>query len=191
MTARPSIIPGLFSIFTSDRHQRVLQDKENAVLIGTSIEELIRHHPSLKSAVFAAIKSTLARIEEMGNAYEPPESIRPWYRLSSQAPSSVPTEVPSDGDIAMESVESNLSQQTGPTPPESEPNASADAFSLTRDDTSPRAHDNLIISFIDVFCKVCLSFHDVFQVLTLFSSSWKASSSMRLTAKISSLIMLL
>ena len=40
LTARPDTIPSLFSIFTSEDHQRVLQEKENAVLIGTSVEEL-------------------------------------------------------------------------------------------------------------------------------------------------------
>ena len=42
LNARPNTIPSLFTIFTSEEHQRVLQEKENAVLIGTSIEELIR-----------------------------------------------------------------------------------------------------------------------------------------------------
>jgi E3 ubiquitin-protein ligase HUWE1 len=41
----PSIIPSIISIFTSERHLKVLIDKENAVIIGTAVDELIRHHP--------------------------------------------------------------------------------------------------------------------------------------------------
>lgn len=124
------------------------------MLIGTSIEELIRHHPSLKIPVFGAIKTTLARIQEMGNAYEPQESIKAWYRLSVQTAASISSQAGPDGDIAMESADSNTSQQSRAVPVESEPNASVETFPFSRDENATRAHDNLIISFIDVFCKV-------------------------------------
>ncbi|KAI0633753.1 hypothetical protein C8Q77DRAFT_809629 [Trametes polyzona] len=146
LTARPNIIPSIFSIFTSEEHQRVLQEKENAVLIGTSIEELIRHHPSLKDKVFAAVKSTMAKIEELGKTYTPPNDIKHLYRLqpTSPAPSVAPateTEAPMEVDTT---TPTQPGQSEVPTP--AEPAA-------PRDDLYNRPHDNVIISYIDVFGK--------------------------------------
>ncbi len=55
LASRPSIIPGLISILTSERHVKVLHEKENAAVVGSAIDELIRHHPSLKDNVFRAL----------------------------------------------------------------------------------------------------------------------------------------
>ena len=77
----PPSFPACFQYSPPERHQRVLQDKENAVLIGSAVDELIRHHPSLKSPVFEAIKSTLSKIEDLGNTFTPSESNESWYKL--------------------------------------------------------------------------------------------------------------
>lgn len=140
LEARPTIIPGLFSIFTSERHQRVLQDKENAVLIGTAVDELIRHHPFLKAAVFEAIKSTLSKIEELGNAYVVPDGIKSWYSL---VPSSPPV-VSADGDVVMgESLTTAVAAE-----------ASASNDALNSEEVVEKSHENIIISYIDVHCRV-------------------------------------
>ncbi|PCH43593.1 hypothetical protein WOLCODRAFT_75349 [Wolfiporia cocos MD-104 SS10] len=152
LTARPNIIPGLFSIFTSERHQRVLQDKENAVLIGTAVEELIRHHPSLKQSVLDSIKSTMDTICQIASEYVPAESDRHWYLLSStsSAPSISSDSAPA-ADVVMEPVETHQSQVTPATPPSG---GASDEASMTRDDPlSPRSHDNVIVSYIDVVGK--------------------------------------
>ncbi|KAF8826119.1 hypothetical protein HHX47_DHR6000506 [Lentinula edodes] len=78
LAAHPSIIPATFSIFTSDRHLKILLENENTVLIDTAVDELIRHHPFLKAPVFQALKSTMAKIKELGHAYVPPNDIRNW-----------------------------------------------------------------------------------------------------------------
>ncbi|KAI0268805.1 hypothetical protein BC834DRAFT_923157 [Gloeopeniophorella convolvens] len=122
LSARPTIIPGLFLIFTSERHQRVLQDKENAVLIGSAVDELIRHHPSLKSAVFEAIRSTLSKIEDLGNAFVPPENTESWYGLarSSATPAPVDEDVlmgPVDATVDRVAPESTSRQNAPPSPP--------------------------------------------------------------------------
>src|ERR1700733_7353622 len=100
LARRPSIIPGILSVFTSELHLKVLLEKENSVLIGTALDELIRHHPSLRTAVFDALKATIAKIEELGTAHEVPGDLLHWYRL-------VPVSVPlaDDGDVPMEDVE--------------------------------------------------------------------------------------
>ncbi|RDB16805.1 E3 ubiquitin-protein ligase TOM1-like [Hypsizygus marmoreus] len=139
LARRPSIIPGILSVFTSERHLKVLLEKENAVLIGTAIDELIRHHPSLKPAVFDAIRATITKIDGLGRAYEVPKDLRPWYRLSP-IPSST---VSADGDVAMEDVES--------IPPASGSSTTiADTESPEEEDSQEaKSHDNHIVAFID------------------------------------------
>ncbi|KAI8975845.1 hypothetical protein BD414DRAFT_580582 [Trametes punicea] len=147
LAARPDIIPSIFSIFTSEEHQRVLQEKENAVLIGTSIEELIRHHPSLKEKVFVAIKSTMAKIEVLGKSYVPPDDIKHLYRLQPTA--TAPTATPSGQSEAVMEVDAGA---TSDQAPRSEGQTSGEASS-PRDDLFGRPQDNIIISYIDVFGK--------------------------------------
>lgn len=145
LASRPGIIPGFFSIFTSEKHQRMLQEKENAVIIGTAVEELVRHHPSLKNQVFDAIKQTMAKIEELGNAYQVPDENKHWYvlRPTRTVGAGVGT---SDIDVDMDSSV-QASSSTAAAEPESTPHFF--------DDSSFKSHDNVIVSFIDVFGKVC------------------------------------
>ncbi|KAF8625408.1 hypothetical protein AX15_005373 [Amanita polypyramis BW_CC] len=133
LVRRPSIIPSIFSIFTSERHSKVLLDKENAVLIGTAIDELIRHHPSLKTPVFEAINATLSRIEGLGQAFVVPSSQKHWYNL-------VPIQAPSDSDVPMEDIE-EASRMTNDTIGEQ---------NNEDEDTADRSHDNEIVSYIDI-----------------------------------------
>ncbi|KAI8810926.1 hypothetical protein BJ742DRAFT_675473 [Cladochytrium replicatum] len=55
-----------FEIFISDEHLRTMQDNDFPHLIGTSIDELIRHHPTLKDDILTAILAMLNRIVENG-----------------------------------------------------------------------------------------------------------------------------
>ncbi|KAK0485978.1 hypothetical protein IW261DRAFT_1662959 [Armillaria novae-zelandiae] len=112
LTARPSIIPSIFSIFTSDRHLKVLLEKENAVLI-----------------------------EDLGNTFEPPEDAKQWYRLlasSTVTPSS-------DDDVTMEDAQT-AGQAPAPAPRTSEDKK----HSSPGEEGAQKAHDNPIVSFIDV-----------------------------------------
>ncbi len=149
LNSRPNTIPSLFSIFTSEDHQRVLQEKENAVLIGTSIEELIRHHPALKEKVFAAIKTTMGRIEELGSAFTVSDDIKHYYKLQPQDPA--PVESSSTDAGAPMDVDQPAPAEQASTPAQ-QPNADQPSSSST--DLFGRSHDNLVISYIDVFGKV-------------------------------------
>ncbi|KAJ7218040.1 hypothetical protein GGX14DRAFT_495423 [Mycena pura] len=143
LASHPSVIPAIFSIFTSEGHLKVLLDKENAVLIGTTIDELIRHHPSLKDPVFEALKATLSKIEVLGNAYVVPPELQQWYKLVGAV--STTASVP-EVDVSMEDVPSDA-----PSPSET----------VIRDDSNPpnaedppfKAHDNNIVSFIDILLR--------------------------------------
>ncbi|KAF9447492.1 hypothetical protein P691DRAFT_776106 [Macrolepiota fuliginosa MF-IS2] len=138
---RPTIIPAIFTIFTSERHLKVLIDKENAVIIGTAIDELVRHHPLLKAAVFNSLKSTLSTIEEIGRNYQIPEDLLHWYQLAPSA------NAPTDTDVKMEDAEQ---MQAGTTETEMVDGLTGD---ILADDATAKSHDNTVVSFIDVLCR--------------------------------------
>jgi len=154
LAARPSIIPGLLSIFTSERHLRVLQDKENAVLIGTSIDELIRHHPFLKVAVFEGVRSILGQIEDLGKAFTVPEDIRHFYQLIPD-----PETPPPAQDEAGVAMDVDQSPALIPVASSEDPNAqSEEPEKEGASQKNPESHDNQIVSFIDVIGRVPFSF---------------------------------
>jgi E3 ubiquitin-protein ligase HUWE1 len=137
LSNRPSIIPAIFTIFTSERHLKVLIDKENAVIIGTAIDELVRHHPLLKAAVFASLKSTFGAIEEIGRNYQVSTELLHWYRLAPAVATAV------DIDVKMEDFESIQAKA-----------AEVEAVDVA-DEAASKSHDNTVVSFIDVLCRVC------------------------------------
>ncbi|KAF5377714.1 hypothetical protein D9757_009398 [Collybiopsis confluens] len=145
LAAHPSIIPAIFFIFTSDRHLKILLEKENAVL-GTAIDELIRHHPFLKRQVFEALKSTMTKIEELGHAYVPPDEIRHFYNLTVVPPPSTISEVSEEAGDKMEGVETSQSSLIETT---ANPLTLA-ALLDPRSEEAMRLHENNIISFIDI-----------------------------------------
>ncbi|KAG6850146.1 hypothetical protein H0H93_000531, partial [Arthromyces matolae] len=140
LSHRPSIIPSIIAIFTSERHLKVLLEKENAVLVGTSIDELIRHHPSLKSSVFDAIKATIVKIEQLGVSFEVSNELKPWYKLVPAGPGSQPK----DEDVAMQDDQGSATASTSQAPPGTVADAVEDY-----DLSEPRTHDNTVVLFID------------------------------------------
>ncbi|KAH8926761.1 hypothetical protein BT69DRAFT_1317383 [Atractiella rhizophila] len=68
-----NIIPKLFSIFSSEKHIKVLLDRDNGSLLGAAFDELIRHHPTLKQPTFEAVQTLILDIEKQGQAYSPPD----------------------------------------------------------------------------------------------------------------------
>ncbi|KAG1775444.1 hypothetical protein EV702DRAFT_1280045 [Suillus placidus] len=139
LATRPSVIPGIISIFTSESHIKVLREKENAVLMGTAIDELIRHHPTLKTPIFDAVKSALSKIEDLGNTFVIPEGKKEWYglMLASQTTDRDDKDDESDA-IPMDVVESDVR---------------SDAQEDTSDDDSLRSHDNNVVLYVDVLCR--------------------------------------
>lgn len=65
------IISRFFKIFSSEKHVRILQDRDNGNMIGASFDELIRHHPTLKDKVMEATMEALAAIRDQGRAFVP------------------------------------------------------------------------------------------------------------------------
>ncbi|KAJ3575128.1 hypothetical protein NP233_g1305 [Leucocoprinus birnbaumii] len=141
---RPSVIPAIFTIFTSQRHLKVLIDKENAVIIGTAIDELVRHHPLLKAAVFTSLKSTLNTIEEIGKCYQVSSDLLHWYQLTP-----VVGAANSDSDVKMEDAE----QVQVDSMEADMADASLGDTLNHEEEASLKPHDNIVVSFIDVFCR--------------------------------------
>ncbi|KAG8213892.1 hypothetical protein J3R82DRAFT_10637 [Butyriboletus roseoflavus] len=142
LSARPSIIPGIFSIFTSERHLKVLRDKENAVLIGTSIDELIRHHPSLKTPVFDAVNAVFSKIEDLGNTFVISEDKKEWYGL-------LPVQPSEETGGAMQGIESEGREPEGGSGLTSDSHGEISG----EDSATQRDHDNNVVMFIDVICR--------------------------------------
>jgi E3 ubiquitin-protein ligase HUWE1 len=143
LAARPSIIPALFSIFTSEKHLRILSEKESAGVYGASIDELIRHHPSLKALVFDAIIAVISKMETLGEAFVPPSDIAHWYTIRA-----VQLSVPED--VVMEDV-------SGETTNEDTPSNSAAVHSedTSNEDNASKSHDNVIVHAVDILGRVC------------------------------------
>ena len=115
------------------------------MIIGTAVDELIRHHPSLKHSVFEALKSTLSHLENVGMSYTSSDDIKRWYQLIPVSQVRIPS-----ADITMH--EPTLSSQEG------DETHLADADGLgqldDQDDSEEKSHANLIVNYIDVFGRV-------------------------------------
>jgi len=142
LASKPTIIPSIFSIFTSERHLKVLSEKENAAIIGSAVDELIRHHPSLKDSVFDAIGTVLGRIEELGNEFVEEKDTENMYRLVIVAKT--------EPEIKMDVVETSDAPEAGPSAPPTEP---ADAASET-EQGKHETTENVIVAYVDVVARV-------------------------------------
>ncbi|TFK44714.1 hypothetical protein BDQ12DRAFT_730740 [Crucibulum laeve] len=148
LARRPSIIPSLFSIFTSERHLKVLIDKENAVLVGTAIDELIRHHPSLKTSIYEALKSTMSMIEDLGMNHTVADDLKQWYQLLPVPRSAAFT--PFGEDVTIQDVEMTDVVGSGVLSSSTEHVNAPNTISADDEDAATKPHDNIVVSFIDV-----------------------------------------
>ena len=150
LTNRPTIITQMFSILTSDRHVKTLQDKENATYLGAAMDELIRHHPSLKEAVFSAIKGVLQRVEELGNAHPIPIAEAANYGLRG---------IPSDQDVEMEGLGTGTAEEGETTVSTSTASDTHGPIRKSEQDANTQGEDTSlshpIITYIDISCRVC------------------------------------
>lgn len=107
------IFDKFYSTFLSEKHARILNERENAVIIGANFDELVRHHPSLKQPVLEAITNLLKKIYEEGKDYVPETA--EGYRLQlvkedkpvtkpaegAEGTIAVPGQASSSGDVTM------------------------------------------------------------------------------------------
>jgi len=63
-------IPAVFSVFTSEKHARILQNRDHGSVVGSTTDELIRHQPLLKKKVLDATLTFLNEIDRIGKAVD-------------------------------------------------------------------------------------------------------------------------
>ena len=111
---------------------------------------MIRHHPSLKSSVFDAIRSTLSNIEDLGMTFVCPTDIKQFYRLMPIT--DVASDLSLDDDITMQD---DLRETTEATEEiAQEPLLEAADEDTDEDDITAKNHDNTVVSFIDILGRV-------------------------------------
>ncbi|KAG8764160.1 hypothetical protein FRC11_003016 [Ceratobasidium sp. 423] len=146
-----AIMPTFFSIFTSEPHIKILLEKDNANAIGGAVDELVRHHPSLKDVVFESIAGTLQKIESLGNSFPIPKEQENLYRMISTTSPPPPTGTSQEPPVASSSTWLSAGQESAlpsgavtpaavPEPEETEP-------------AKPERTENVIASFIDILCR--------------------------------------
>ncbi|KZV95100.1 hypothetical protein EXIGLDRAFT_644511 [Exidia glandulosa HHB12029] len=156
LAARPTVIPKLFETFTSEKHIKVLHEKENAMVMGSAVDELIRHHPNLKTTVFASVIATLAKIEELGNAYVEPTGAETPFKLQL-VPRPVDATEQQDAEMS-QAIAMELGQPRPPTPiPAAQPDAAQNTVGGNQStenveymNKQPDVFDNIIVSYVDV-----------------------------------------
>ncbi len=131
----------------------MLIDKENAVIIGSAVDELVRHHPSLKHAVFEALKSTLTQLENIGMTYTPPADIKQWYQLVP-----VSKEHSLAEDVTMQDVMPALTEVEDVAATSGLEDAEG-SQSGDLDEPEEKGHDNIIVGYIDVLGRVSIPKH--------------------------------
>lgn len=89
----PAIMSQLFSVLGSDQHARVLAEREHASVFGAAVDELIRHHPSIKPSVINAIKDLVQSVFERGQNLPLPESGSARLVIAAPAAASTTTDV--------------------------------------------------------------------------------------------------
>lgn len=140
-------------------------DRDNGNMIGAAIDELIRHHPSLKDSVLAAAMESLEAIREMGKNFVPPTD--EGYNLVKEVVKTSTTAISGDVEMKDEAIPSVSSP------------------SLTTDEVKPdepkveEQIENLVLTCIDVMGRVSSYISTLFDAHVLIlnvHSSWKVYS---------------
>ncbi|KAG9000508.1 hypothetical protein FRB94_005396 [Tulasnella sp. JGI-2019a] len=150
LAARMRVIPSIFETFTSEAHLKVLGEKENAIVVGTALDELIRHHPSLKAQVFEGVLVMFQRIEDIGNTWTPPPGDESQYVISSPIGAgslAAPTSV-------VDSLDEMDVVEDAPAAAPSANDPDAEAAEESKDDPSVKGDRNIVTDFIDVAAKI-------------------------------------
>ncbi|GAA6015032.1 hypothetical protein JCM10207_008710 [Rhodosporidiobolus poonsookiae] len=108
-SSRP-LIDKYFTIFTSSPHADLLRDRDSALVIGTAMDELVRHHPTLRDRVMKVIMRVFEDIKAMGEKFVPPEG-EAGYTLQ-------PATVAKDGQPAQGGEAMAVDQAAGHPQPE-------------------------------------------------------------------------
>lgn len=158
------IFDKFFSTFLSEKHARILNERENAVIIGANFDELVRHHPSLKQPVLEAITNLLKKIYEEGKDYQPETA--EGYRLQLVAddkPASKSAENAAGADDAsrqgVDSTDVSMIDQT----------ASGEALGDHERDS--KREDNRLLASVAVTGRVSLLCRDLSRLMQVLMAN--------------------
>ncbi|KAI9099723.1 hypothetical protein DFS34DRAFT_502229 [Phlyctochytrium arcticum] len=90
-------IENFLNVLISEEHIRSLQDNDVPNLVGNSMDELIRHHPSLKDDVMSAIIKVLKKVIDLGQV-APSAEERRFCCLATSKSRDLESNVPRDED---------------------------------------------------------------------------------------------
>jgi E3 ubiquitin-protein ligase HUWE1 len=159
-------IPAIFAVFTSERHARILRDRDHASVVGSTIDELIRHQPSLKKTVLEATLTFLSEIDRIGKAVDVTASqvvnaqLKACVEESPQAAiegasSSLPV-APSQSNL--QDVVMNENQGVPSSVSNLFQSATASVSKKEKErDEKDHYSNNLVLLLIDVACRVSLN----------------------------------
>lgn len=168
------LISKYFAIFTSPAHYDLLRDRDSAVNLGSAIDELVRHHPTLKSKVLDTIFDILREFKRMGAAFVPPENEQGYGLLpASSAPGAAEaTPAAASEDVPMQEG----SATTGAPAPASQEDAEQAAKDKKKAEEE-KVKDNEITNAIDTFGRVSWSWEPASGTDRTDSSPFPHSSS--------------
>lgn len=115
--------------------------------MGKHLNELMRHHPVLKETIHASVAASLEKLEELGNTYVPPAEMRHWYYLVGAPATTI------EGDVEMADVEGDANHLQKPE----QGTSREDGADSKQDEPVLKGHDNLMVNFISIIGRVCLS----------------------------------
>ncbi|KPV73687.1 uncharacterized protein RHOBADRAFT_16819 [Rhodotorula graminis WP1] len=135
--AERDLVPTYFRIFTSPSHFELLRDRDSAVVIGTAIDELVRHHPTLRDEVMKAMMQVFEDIKAWGAKFVPPEGEQGYTLLPAAAAAAA---------AAAPGVDEGKGKQR-----ETEPDAAAASASDKDKKKEDEFKDNEVTNAIDVY----------------------------------------
>ena len=112
LVTQHGVVPHVLGVLDAPRHQKMLLDRDHAHLFGAAIDELVRHHPSLKDAVHARIADAIAHTLRDAEAFsldaDADDEVRAQYALlpCTDAPRVPP--VPRVEDTALAPADTRL-----------------------------------------------------------------------------------
>ena len=156
-------IPAIFLVFTSERHARILRDRDHASVVGSTIDELIRHQPSLKKTVLEATLTFLNEIDRIGKAVDITASqvVNVQLKACGEEPSQAAIEG-TNSSVPAASTQSSL-QNVVMNESQAVPASVSNLFQSTtasvskkekEKDEKDHCSNNVVLLLIDVACRV-------------------------------------
>ena len=175
------------SVFTEEQYQTALHDGEVPHLVGNSFDELMRHTPSLKPQVMAAVVKMLQTVVEMGKSMHiEDEGGNINLMVSKGSPetaasvdsTATPVFTDASGDVTMTDVSASTSMGDA-------------VVSGVRDDTAAikeATRDSKVSQFIETISRVCISFHSSLDVVDETLIYPKFNSLLRVFCRLRSMV---